>query len=328
MFSWKKAKPFLKFLDLPDRTFYFHEYTGECSYYGMELIQKIVEEKDIDFIIGVGGGKLSDLVGFAGHCTNVPFGLIPTLVSNCAPWTPLSVMYEENGASTGGTEHFKRQAAFLITDPYLTIDSPVRYFVAGLADTIAKWYESESILAQEKLQSETFPQLAGYVAKVCNDAIVRDSKKAIEDMKQGNVSDEFVRLSEIVIAVAGLCGGLGDKYARNAAAHAMHDGMAKLIEDSHRFLHGEKVAYGILYQMALEKHWSTIDSLMPFYKDLNLPLSLHQMGLYPKDEKVIDELVAFIDSKQKVHLIPTEVNVTTLKQALYELEEYMKKYED
>ena len=44
----------------------------------------------------------------------------------------------------------------MITDPTLVIDAPVSYFIAGLADTLAKWYESETILAQPQLQHERF----------------------------------------------------------------------------------------------------------------------------------------------------------------------------
>jgi len=58
---------------------------------------------------------------------------------------------------------------------------------------------------------------------------------------------------KLFFAVSGLVGGLGDKYARNAAAHAMHDAMSKYIAESHHFLHGEKVAYGIFYQLAIDK---------------------------------------------------------------------------
>ncbi len=47
-------------------------------------------------------------------------------------------------------------AAFLITDPKLLLDAPRDYFVAGLADTLAKWYESETILRQAHLQGEPF----------------------------------------------------------------------------------------------------------------------------------------------------------------------------
>lgn len=321
--SWEKAQPKLSFLENEAYQFTYHQYTGECSYYGTELIENIVRNGNIDFIIGVGGGKLTDLVGFAAHRLNVNFGVIPTLASNCAPWTPLSVMYKENGESEGKTEHFLRQAAFFITDPELVIDSPVEYFIAGLADTIAKWYESDAILQQEHLKGEPFLEMAAYTAALCKEAITKDSAKAIEDMKKGKLTDEFVHLSEIVFAIAGMVGGLGDMYARNAAAHAIHDAMGKYLPKSHEFLHGEKVAYGIFYQLAIEQKWQAIDELIPFYEELELPMSLHQMGLYPENEQVIDDMVAFVHSKEKVHLIPVEINEKVLKEAIYQLEKYI-----
>lgn len=322
--SWEKAKPFMTFLDDERYDFFYHQYTGECSYFGTDLITEKIKENEIDFIIGVGGGKLSDLVGYAAHVNNKQFGLIPTLASNCAPWTPLSVMYKENGDSEGKTEHFLRQAAFLVTDPKLVIDSPLEYFIAGLADTLAKWYESESIITQDFLQEEPFIKMAAYSAFLCKDGIEKDAKKAIEDMKAGILSEEFKHLSEIIIAVAGTVGGLGDKYARNAAAHAMHDAISKYIPGSHKYLHGEKVAYGIFYQMALEGRWKVIDELLPLYNEMNLPKSLHHMGIYPEDKETIANIVDFIDSKEKVHLIPCVTDKEAIEEAIYKLEEYMK----
>ncbi|MDT2759544.1 iron-containing alcohol dehydrogenase family protein [Enterococcus xiangfangensis] len=323
--SFEKAKPYLSFLKQADYNFHFLQYTGECSYYGAERIAEVVRENQIDFIIGVGGGKLADLVGYAAHMMNVNFGVIPTLASNCAPWTPLSVMYKENGESEGKSEHFLRQAAFFITDPELVVDAPVNYFIAGLADTIAKWYESDAILQQAHLKNEPFLQLAGYTSELCKAAILNDSAKAIKDMKAGEATEEFVHLSEIVFAVAGLVGGLGDKYARNAIAHAMHDGMSKYIPASHRFLHGEKVAYGIFYQLAVEKKWEQITALIPFYQELDLPMSLTQMQLLPEDETVIDQIVAFMDSKDKVHLLPIPITTDLLKKSIFALENYINK---
>lgn len=321
--SWQKAKPKMSFLNNITQEVFYHQYTGECSYFGADLIKQKVEENNIDFIIGVGGGKLSDVVGYAGHISNVKYGVVPTLASNCAPWTPLSVMYKESGEAEGKSEHYLRQAEFLITDPTLVIDSPVRYFIAGLADTLAKWYEAELILAQKELQDEPFLELSKFTAKLCKQAILEQSAKAIEDMKNQVVSDEFVHCSEIVFAVAGLCGGFGDKYGRNAAAHAMHDAIAKFIPESHAFLHGEKVAYGIFYQLALEERWSVIDELIPFYEELHLPKSMHDMNIFPKDNEVIDKIVKFIDSKEKVHLIPITITEDRLRDSIYKLEEYL-----
>lgn len=322
--SWKKAKVKMSFLENIDKNIFYHKYTGECSYYGADMIAKIIKENDIDFVIGVGGGKLVDVVGYVAHICNIKYGVVPTLASNCAPWTPLSVMYKESGEAEGKTEHYMRQAIFFITDPYLIIDSPVRYFIAGLADTLAKWYESESILSQKHLHNEPFLNLASYTARLCKESILKYSEKAIKDMQNKIVSDEFIHLSEVVIAIAGLCGGLGDKYARNSVAHAMHDAISKYIQESHSYLHGEKVAYGILYQLALEDKWEIIDLLIPLYNNLKLPLCLDDMGIYPKDEKIIDNIVSFINSKEKVHLIPISITPDLLKRTILNLEKYIK----
>lgn len=320
--SWEKAKPYLGFVKDGPEQFFYHQYTGECSYYGTDLITDIVQAEGIDLIIGVGGGKLVDLVEYAAHVNNVPCGVIPTMASNCAPWTPLSVMYKESGESEGKSEHYLRQAAFFITDPYLVIDSPVEYFIAGLADTIAKWYESDLILNQPELLDYPFLKLAKETTILCKDSILSASSQAIKDMEAGQVTDAFVNLSEIVFAIAGLVGGLGDKYARNAAAHAMHDAISKYLPKSHEYLHGEKVAYGILYQLALEERWNMIDDLLPFYEELHLPRTLADMGLAPTPAEK-EEIVAFINSKDKVHLIPIEISPEKLGRAMEDLENYI-----
>lgn len=49
-----------------------------------------------------------DLVGFSAYKSNVNFGVIPTLASNCALWTALSVMYKESGESEGIIEYYYR----------------------------------------------------------------------------------------------------------------------------------------------------------------------------------------------------------------------------
>lgn len=51
-------------------------------------------------------------------------------------------------------------------------------------------------------------------------------------------------------------------------------------------------------------------------------MSLRQMGLYP-EEAVLDAMVRFIDSKEKVHLIPIEISEERLRQGIEELEKYI-----
>lgn len=322
--SWEKAAPFLHDL-LNDKQFeiYLEKFGGECSYLEGKRIAAIIYEKNIDLIIGVGGGKLCDLTLHAAEIANIPFGVIPTLASNCAPWTPLAVMYKENGLAEGKTFHIKRQAAFLLMDPRILIDAPLEYFIAGIADTLAKWYESDLILQQEIYRDEPMLKMARYSAKMCKNELLRVSSQAIEDMKNGTISSEFLFASEIIISIAGLVGGFGDIYARNTAAHSIHDAISAYLPEVHKYLHGEKVAYGIFYQLSLEKNWHEIDQLIPFYKQNKLPMSLTEMGVYPMTSDTLENVVDLINGKSKVHLLPIDTSKKRLKEAIIELENYL-----
>lgn len=320
--SWEKARPYLDFLD-EKFAIQYEKYNGECSYNEANRLAALVEEGAFDFIIGVGGGKLCDLVYYVGALTRKSYGVVPTLASNCAPWAPLSVMYKDNGLAEGKTEHYKRQAAFLITDPTLVVDAPIKFFIAGIADTLAKWYESDMILEQPQFEANNFLMLARHSARICKDVIAEDGIKAIADMRARVVSPEFIRVSEIIFGVAGLVGGFGDKYARNTAAHAIHDAISAYLPGVHNYLHGEKVAYGIFYQLALEGKWQVIDELIPMYESLHLPKSLTEMGEYPLAEDELNNIVALINGKAKVHLLPIPINETVLKKAIIDLENYI-----
>ncbi len=325
--SWHKAQKFFeKVLSSTDFEFILEQYNGECSFDEAERISKLIKDKAIDFVIGVGGGKMCDLTMLASSYTMTPFGVVPTLASNCAPWAALSVMYKENGMAEGRSAHQNHNAAFLITDPYLVVDSPVRYFIAGIADTLVKWYESDLVTSQIEIKDAPLIQMGRFAAKICQDAILNDSLAAVEDMKNGQVTSAFINVSEVVIVISGLVGGLAGKYARNTAAHTVHDALSAVLPGLHDYLHGEKVAYGTFYQLALEGKWSEIDRLIPFYKALDLPLSLTQMGVYPFEDNQMEEIVTIMNAKEKIHLLPLEINEAILKRVYVDLESYLTKY--
>lgn len=324
--SWERAEKFFEnVLSDKSRNFKLEKYNGECSYKEAERITNIVIENDIDFIIGVGGGKMSDLTLLVSAKSHVPFGLVPTLASNCAPWAALSVMYREDGLSEGKSEHQTFNSEFLITDPNLIITTPKRLFIAGLADTIVKWYESDMVTSQEDVIVSPMVQLARKAAKICRDEILNNYEEAIKDLENGNVSQVFYNLSEVIFGIAGLVGGLGGKYARNTAAHTVHDAMSACLPQIHNFLHGEKVAYGMMYQLALEEKWSEIDMLIDFYEKLNLPKSLKDFGIEKFTEKEIEDITKLMDSKEKIHLLPFEINQDILKETFIKLEKYINK---
>jgi uncharacterized oxidoreductase len=114
-------------------------------------------------------------------------------------------------------------------------------------------------------------------------------------------------------------GGLGERYTRVAAAHALHNGLSVLSE-THHLPHGIKVAYGLLVQAALMEDGSLAE-LVPKFRELDLPLSLRDQGIDPGDK---EKLWHFIDASlvpsESIHYLPFPVDRDRLFRAIETVE--------
>ncbi|MFL2133863.1 iron-containing alcohol dehydrogenase family protein [Desemzia sp. FAM 24101] len=320
--SWEKARLYLADLLESSIELEFVAFNGECTYEEVERIVTFAEQIKAEAIIGVGGGKLMDTVKYAAaKSPRAESILIPTLASNCAPWTPLSVMYTVDGVCLGFDLHTKQVGALLI-EPNLVLDSPVNYFVAGVADTLAKWYESDVILSQTEHQTNAFLLMARAAALNCKNNIVQYGQQAVADIQAQSLTTAFIQVAETIIAVSGLVGGLGDGYARTTIGHTIHDKIT-VFPETHAFLHGEKVAYGILVQLAFEGKWTEIDQLSAFYDGLHLPKSLADLQLsYLTDEQLV-VLASEVAGDENLVESGYPASKEELYQAVVSLEEYV-----
>jgi glycerol dehydrogenase len=100
-----------------------------------------------------------------------------------------------------------------------------------------------------------------------------------EEAKRSAENKEVTPALENVVEANILLSGLGFESGGLAAAHAVHAGFT-LIPEMNQSLHGEKVAFGILVQLILEKReLDFIEDLIRFYKRIGLPTSLKELGL-------------------------------------------------
>ena len=110
------------------------------------------------------------------------------------------------------------------------------------------------------------------------DILLSHSEEAVNSLKTGQLSQAFADVTDTIITLAGTVGGYGGRYGRMAGAHAVHNGLT-FIEETHHVLHGQKVAYGILVQLAAENRMSEVDELLELYQTLGLPRNMHELGI-------------------------------------------------
>ena len=94
---------------------------------------------------------MADLGKALAHKMALPVIILPTLAATCAPCTPLSVMYREDGAMER-YDVFPQANALVLVEPRVLLHSPRSLMVAGIGDTLAKWYEADAIISQLDVQ--------------------------------------------------------------------------------------------------------------------------------------------------------------------------------
>ncbi|WP_226655165.1 iron-containing alcohol dehydrogenase family protein [Pseudalkalibacillus hwajinpoensis] len=291
--SWEAAQDY--FPDLSEFHTAYSTYSGECSELEITRQSELARIHHADVILGVGGGKVLDVAKAVGNEVNKDVALVPTLASTCAATTPLSVKYSDEGEFITYTI-FPRSTYLVLVEPEILLRSPIAYLRAGVGDTLAKWYEARALI--ERLTSVPVSvQLAYEVAKSCRDVLIKDGDQAVQDQQRGYLSDAFIRVVETNLLLGGMVGGLGDRYGRIAGAHSIHNGLTH-IEETHSFLHGEKVAYGILVQLVLEGEWTEVRGLFSFYEQIGLPLSLESLGIASGSVESVGLVIAEYATKE------------------------------
>ncbi|MDR2102994.1 MAG: oxidoreductase [Treponema sp.] len=297
-------------------------FSGHCSHELVDsLALRLGGPGETSLVIGLGGGSALDTAKALAVKLNLPFAAIPTIAATCAAVTPLSVWYTPEGKALG-FEIFNRAADVVLVEPRIILGSPGEYLKAGLADTLAKWYEAEILTRREKAAGGVLPlsvRLGLDTAAALKEVLLEKGGAAKNAQETGLISPEFVEVVDAIILGGGLVGGLGEKYTRVAAAHALHNGISVLSE-TRPIPHGIKVAYGLLVQAALMEDGS-LQELIPKFRELDLPRGLEDLGVDPGDEEKLRRFVAAsLVPSESIHYLPFPVNEDRLLGAIKTVE--------
>lgn len=310
----KAAEPFLSSLD--DFNVRFENYHGECTANEISRIAALAERHSADVLIAIGGGKVMDIVKAAAFKINIPEILVPTVPSNCAAFASLSIVYNDNGAEPE-IRPFTRTPHLVLIEPKILVQAPIKFLIAGIGDTLAKWYECKTGLEAVRNQSIAL-RFSYETARLCRDKLLENGERALHDAKNGNISEAFLAVIDAVFFGAGLVGGLGNPYADAVGGHAFYNA-ATSIPETHAVLHGTQVAYGLLLQLALENKNDEIRQLFPFYRAIGLPVSVS--GVHLDDRKNLEAVAAkMAEPGSLIHALPRKVETSDILQAVKDVE--------
>lgn len=297
-------------------SFVVEYFNGECCFEEIKRIEETAVKFGAEGVVGFGGGKLLDTVKAAGYNAGVKIINVPTVAATCAAWSSHSAVYTDEGIAY---EYYSihRNPDMVFVDKKILMESPIRFTIAGIADTLAKWIETNAFTRETKIRN-TETEIAICLAKKSYNEILEYGEKAVSDIQKGIFSREADMMFTHIVFTAGLIGGIGGAACRAVAAHAVNNGFTVLKNKYKNSLHGEAVAFGNIVQMILDNDdEDKIRHLVEFYKKINIPYNFETLGygkLNDSDlEKVINKALYKGDT---IWNLPYKVNYDMLYNAI------------
>ena len=121
----------------------------------------------------------------------------------------------------------------------------------------------------------------------------------------------------LVVEANTLLSGIGFESGGLAGAHAIHNGLTVLGE-CHHMQHGEKVNFGTLTQLVLEKlPEAELQGVLDWMVDVGLPVTLAQLGITDHSrEHLLPVAEAACAEGDTLHNMPFEVTPDSVVDAM------------
>lgn len=172
-----------------------------------------------------------------------------------------------------------RNPDVVLVDTGVIAQAPRKFLVSGMGDALATYFEARACwrTGARTMARGNCSHTSLAMAKLCYDLLLDHSVKALEAVDCNEVNEDLENVVEACIYLSGfgaICGGL-------AAAHAINDGLGAVPQiHANGTSHGEKVAFGLIAQLILEKapkeEWDTV---LNYIHAVGLPSTLADLGV-------------------------------------------------
>ncbi|MCI6467852.1 MAG: glycerol dehydrogenase [Faecalicatena sp.] len=315
-------------------TFVESGFHGECSRQEVLRLQELAKEKNCNCTIGLGGGKAID----TAKCVAEGDALIivPTIAATDAPTSHSAVLYTPEGAFDDYA-YFKQSPSVILIDTTVIANAPTRFLVSGMGDALSTYFEARANVQSYTKVNAGLP--CGYREGVCGEARGTNAAFALAELCYQTLMTDGIKAKiasdanmvtpalENIIETNILLSGIGFESGGLAAAHAIHDGLT-ILEGTHKYFHGEKVAFGTLAQLALENApEEEIREVLDFCTAVGLPICLEDIGVDQISQEELMEVAAkACIPEESIYAMPFPVTVESVAAAILTADAIGKSY--
>ena len=252
----------------------------ECTFDRAKELEALEAVQNADMIFAVGGGKAVDTCKLVSVDLEKPYFSFPTIASNCAASSALSIVYHADG-SFDAFVHLLNAARHTFIDTEIIACAPEKYLWAGIGDTYAKYYEVSISAKGEQLPH--YLAMGVHLSRMCMETLVQHGEQALKDNMAQTAS---YALEQAALAIIITTGWVSMLVAREhtmdyngGIAHAFFYGLCNLPGFDEDHLHGVVVGFGVLLLLLIDGQEEECRRLMAFNRTVGLPTRLSELGV-------------------------------------------------
>lgn len=279
--------------DLPKSGLYL---VSDNSFQAAMELAKHICMKDVEVIIGVGGGKVLDVAKYAGFVGKIPYICVPTTLSNDSLSSPVAVL---------GTEGDARKTlrcaipAGIVVDVDVIMGAPISQLQSGIGDTISKYtalYDWKLDAAHRKDRVDDFAYL---LADMALSSLCYNEEKSLK-------SKEFIK----ILTQSLVLGGLAMEIAGNSRPSSGSEHLfCHSLEENHREIpisHGMAVALGSLVSCRLQgRDVAPLERVLQSYD-----MDMDPMNWGITEEIFTDAWLRAADTRKERYTVLNEIELT------------------
>ncbi len=289
-------------------------FRGECSRVEIDRVIECVKTAGAAVLVAVGGGKTLDPGKMAAMTMNLPLIIAPTSAATDAPCSAMSVVYTDDHQYVGCVFH-RRNPDLVLVDTDMVAKAPLRMFRAGMGDALSTYYE---VLANERTDGVNYVG-SGYrrtrasvaMARLAREILIEDGAKALRALACGAVTEAVENIVEANILL-----GAQFENGGSSVAHAVHGALTAL-PATHKYMHGEKVSFGIVVQLVLENYpEAELTEVVNWLIALDLPVTLGQLDVESSEANIAQLAEALAGETSRARAVPLHVTRRVLHDAI------------
>lgn len=232
----------------------------------VEELKEHCKVKEVDLLIGVGGGTVLDVVKRVSLLTGIENLLVPTIISNDGIVSPISVIKNPEGqtVSCPGKMPFG-----IVVDINIIQKAPAKFLQAAAGDILSNISATNDWVLSASITGEPINDLAYMLSRSAAFGLIHHESK---DIRNRNFIKQVVYCqinSGLAMALAGTsrpCSG-----SEHLISHAID--YHKLSEDT---LHGYQVGAISIFCLYLQKKLDA--KCINYAQELGIPIAFHQLN--------------------------------------------------